>query len=624
MSLFEQKETIEKMADSSSSPVQLKTESYSDDLTSVTVRKERPDQKAGISLVERQGTVFVTRISERGLFHESGIDAGDIVLSINGKRIRKGEGPDELLKAIKKAKDRVTVVVKKANQQAVRGSRSLSPRTQRRLKSQMTRKSHKRDSKKFNPDGSLNLSFSGSAKWESDEEEELMEQVTVEVKKMFDKQPVGLDFHEEDNMIFVSEIDADSPFQDSDLQLDDRIVTINGMSFVRYADAKYAKKILSKAASKITLVVERNSDDGDGGPTRKVAAKKKKKKPKAGDKLWKSVSALSKDDSLGDIKAHLKKISVEEKKSATSSEESSFHESDSSLDIMEVEQNSDPEEEESKPKVRKSKSLHEESPRKLQPAGPAKFSPRSARRSSGLKRVDSLNKSFGAYSSKEKMTDAFNRSLGALSPSGQDRVKKGVRRLSFTSSPPPRARSVERKKTRKSTGSVPDSPVSPSKVSPSSRKIKVSPGEDDVGHDYKRVTVRMESPSDRVKILMRGEKYFIEALPKYESRVAVGDRVLAINGVKDIVSTSDLIQQRQKSVTLTVLFDAAKELTCPCCEEPISCDGKHLHKRDRDDDSAEETVFAALEDDTSERTTRTGNLHKDRKPMRATESIPEG
>lgn len=108
--------------------------SSTDDLVSVTVRKTSPSQKAGVGLVERSKSVFITKITENGLFHESGIDVGDVVLSINGKRLKKGDGARDTIRQITNSKCVVTMVVKKANQRARRGVRSLSPNSQRKRK----------------------------------------------------------------------------------------------------------------------------------------------------------------------------------------------------------------------------------------------------------------------------------------------------------------------------------------------------------------------------------------------------------------------------------------------------------------------------------------------------------
>ena len=92
------------------------------ELVSVTVRKERPDQKAGISLKEtpdhqKEGVVvvYVTKVDPKGLFGETAINVGDKILSINGKKLKDGQGAKHIIKIINKAKATVTLVVKKGS-----------------------------------------------------------------------------------------------------------------------------------------------------------------------------------------------------------------------------------------------------------------------------------------------------------------------------------------------------------------------------------------------------------------------------------------------------------------------------------------------------------------------------
>jgi hypothetical protein len=207
-----------------------KTTTASDDLTSVTVRKESLNEKSGISLVERQGVVYVTKIAENGLFHNTEIDVGDVVLSINGKRLKKEEGSGDFIKAITQAKATVTVVVKKSNKKPGRGARSLSPRTRRkkkrgeRLLTGMAR---------LNPDGSFNYTQSPRiSAIKSDDDEEVFEQYYITGTKIFANQDVGLAFQEQDNMLFVLTIGLDSIFRDTELEVGDRVCMINEMNFM--------------------------------------------------------------------------------------------------------------------------------------------------------------------------------------------------------------------------------------------------------------------------------------------------------------------------------------------------------------------------------------------------------
>lgn len=114
--------------------------SQTEDLVTVTVKKISPTQKSGLALVERKKYVYVTNVVEQGLFHGTEISVGDKILSINGKRIKEGEGAKSILKQIAKAKSTVTMVVKKNNnnRKLRRGVLSLSPLTQRKTRHNAT------------------------------------------------------------------------------------------------------------------------------------------------------------------------------------------------------------------------------------------------------------------------------------------------------------------------------------------------------------------------------------------------------------------------------------------------------------------------------------------------------
>ena len=225
-----------------------------DDLVSVTVRKNEPNQKAGISLVERLGSVYVTKVTENGLFHNTEVEIGDLVLSINGKRLGKGEGAREIIKHIGSAKAKVTMVVKKSSRKAHRGVRSLSPRTRRRKS-----KSGKvyKEAIHRNADGSMKLDLNPNVETFKKRDEMTKEQIPVDAKKLVPSQDVGVMFKLIDNKLFVTGIALDSIFFDTDLELGDRVVSVNDMNFVNYADAGYAKKLLQKSKCDITLVVEK-------------------------------------------------------------------------------------------------------------------------------------------------------------------------------------------------------------------------------------------------------------------------------------------------------------------------------------------------------------------------------
>ncbi|KAL3930256.1 MAG: hypothetical protein SGARI_004536, partial [Bacillariaceae sp.] len=232
------------------SPGVHKSTQSAEDLVSVTVRKEDPSQKAGISLVERQNATYITKVDEHGLFHDTEVAEGDKVLSINGKRLKKGEGSKHVLKTISKAKATVTLVVKKAGINPSRGSRGgkIKKRPNKVFKKDWHR----------NEDLSLDPNHDPRVLRRDDDD---MDQKPIKATKIYKDQPVGVSIVEYNNMIFVSNISLESPFRDSDLQLGDRVVGVNGMNFLNYPDAKLAKTMAEKSPKEIEFVIERGHKD---------------------------------------------------------------------------------------------------------------------------------------------------------------------------------------------------------------------------------------------------------------------------------------------------------------------------------------------------------------------------
>lgn len=223
-----------------------RTVESAEDLVSVTVRKESPCQKAGISLVERQNAVYVTKIADHGLFYETEVSVGDKVLSINGKRLKPGEGARHIIRHISNAKATVTMVVKKAGITPSRGSRGgkIKRKPQRIFKNDLHR----------NKDGSLNAELDPrNLPTDNDDKD----QIPIKGYKLFESQPVGVSLVDHDNMIFVTAISSDSIFRDTALQVGDRVVAVNGMSFMAYADAGLALKNGEKSPKEVVLTVEK-------------------------------------------------------------------------------------------------------------------------------------------------------------------------------------------------------------------------------------------------------------------------------------------------------------------------------------------------------------------------------
>jgi C-terminal processing protease CtpA/Prc len=80
---------------------------------------------------------------------------------------------------------------------------------------------------------------------------------------------VGLKLKVVNKQLEVVEIREDSIFKGTDLKVGDKILSINDMSFRRYADAEYAFTLMDKASLLVTLVVERviSKDNDDTAST---------------------------------------------------------------------------------------------------------------------------------------------------------------------------------------------------------------------------------------------------------------------------------------------------------------------------------------------------------------------
>jgi C-terminal processing protease CtpA/Prc len=244
-----------------------------DNMISVTVRKDDPSEKAGIrlSLLEN-GRVVVTAVAKNGLFADSEVEVGDIVLSINGKRLRKGEGAEALVNVVEKAEDKVTAVVKKANMKD-RKERKKIDRGKTEDNNKETKKSYEGIAV-HNPDGSLKL---GAVKTEDANGPD--SQIAIAASKVSKDQDIGLKFQVQDKMLFVVDIDEDSIFHDSALAIGDRVVSINDMNFRSFADANYAMVILKKAEVTVTIVVEKGHENFKPDPTVAVKEASKDKNP---------------------------------------------------------------------------------------------------------------------------------------------------------------------------------------------------------------------------------------------------------------------------------------------------------------------------------------------------------
>jgi C-terminal processing protease CtpA/Prc len=243
-----------------------------DEFLSVTVRKNDLNEKAGIKLhLEENGRVHIQAIAKNGIFNESEVEVGDIVLSINGKRLQIGEGPEILMNVINVAKNTVTVVVKKPHI-APRKSIEIIESGSEHDNNQRSSKSYKGNKAKHNVDGSLDYKCTTEGKKDPNAP---LDQMTISAVKEFRERDVGLVFSVKDKMMFITEITVDSIFKGTMLEVGDRVVSVNDMNFRSYADAVYADRILRKADSVITILVEKDHNSIKKKKSKKDGAKKR-------------------------------------------------------------------------------------------------------------------------------------------------------------------------------------------------------------------------------------------------------------------------------------------------------------------------------------------------------------
>ncbi|CAJ1934624.1 unnamed protein product [Cylindrotheca closterium] len=220
-------------------------------MISVTLTKKSPDQKFGVDLKQdKDGTVFVKKISKSGLFHGSELEVEDKILSINGKRITKRQTLVEYMEETvdNETIEKITIVAKKPSA----WGKSPTPDGEKKV--------FKKEIK-LNPDGTP-IPYE-LADGMGDEEEK--EQIMIKATKGKDGQDVGVAFTKVGDKLFVCGISADSIFHPSkntgggpQLEFGDRVASVNDTNFMNYADAAFATKLLGKKSAKeCVLYVEK-------------------------------------------------------------------------------------------------------------------------------------------------------------------------------------------------------------------------------------------------------------------------------------------------------------------------------------------------------------------------------
>eukprot|EP00980_Cylindrotheca_fusiformis_P021441 scaffold8301_cov184-Cylindrotheca_fusiformis.AAC.9 len=234
-------------------PKRTKSVGAADDLVCVSVKKTDPNQKIGIKLAQRPGGLYITGILDDGLFDGSEIEIGDRVLSLNGQRLKPGESISDFMSNMSTFKEKVTIVVKKVNVKTSRNARSMSPGRRRKklVKKQGARKA----------DGSfdyeINPTLEAYEKATSDDRDDEIVQHRIRAQKLYPKQNAGVLFKKIGEMLFVNGIALDSIYRDTVLAVGDRVVSVNDVNFMSYADAAYATTLLKRGNKEVSLVVEK-------------------------------------------------------------------------------------------------------------------------------------------------------------------------------------------------------------------------------------------------------------------------------------------------------------------------------------------------------------------------------
>jgi C-terminal processing protease CtpA/Prc len=236
------------------------------EFVSISVRKEDPKEKAGIRLEQdATGRLTVRNIARNGLFGDTNLEIGDVVLSINRVRLSDGEPPEALVEVANRATRNITVVVKKPNAPQTEPNEKMAKRIQKKMEIAQELVQDNNCTKadtyynglaKRNEDGTLNCT-----KDAQDQRRGTKMTVTISALKEDRDDLVGITFVVQNKKLWVAYMDPEHCiFADTDLQVGDCILSINDMSFREYVDAEYAETICGKARSQVTFVVVKNDD----------------------------------------------------------------------------------------------------------------------------------------------------------------------------------------------------------------------------------------------------------------------------------------------------------------------------------------------------------------------------
>jgi hypothetical protein len=528
-------------------------------------------------LEDRENAVFITRIDEDGIFHASEIGEGDKVLSINGNRLKKGEGAKHVLKTINKAKLTVTMVVKKsadATQHRQQERLDESPRVQQSELGAYDAVTPRKNGIPSTPRNSSNSygkmpKTPKTPRTPSQKEKELDADVLITPRIPFTNSALALQPLGEDSGPLSSSSEGEG---DSDPELE-----------------KSVAKVLSKTSNEEKNHSLTATNNASWSHPNSVGSKSRKgKRPSAGASL----------PSLG-VPLPVKKSPQSAKPAPKRAVKTSKPADDDASDESSLEA----EMEEALATLKKETDLHNSwsHPNHMKSVVDSKKGKRSSSASSRSKRKSLPDKPKKVPKSKAEPRPVSddNSSPEQNFEDGNAQLLAYIHKTVLSAKPKPvtkKSKAKPKAKMTKTAGDISDESSIEEGQPHQERKIKemnqmsvksslLMTSPDEYEGDFMQIKVRKNSEEDTgIKLKKIKGALTISKLPDHEKRINTGARILGVNGTMNIATVAkadDLMKQTKGYVTLTVDFSSPieNERNCPCCRKPIFANGEHCENQ---------------------------------------------
>jgi len=267
-------------------------------LHSVTVRKRSKNEKIGIYVhfypFDYGDRLVVSDISPTGKFANSGIEVGDIVVSINGENMLEDPKTQKAVDIVTTATDSVTIVVQKdlesddtqsATQTSISTlSKDVSSIAHKKLHSltlddcaqksnrkkgeEKSTKNKVRKREEMTGDGSMLISkdtkIKGPVSITMNESWKLSGAIVVSIEKLYASENPGIHMGIKEStsghVLYISEMSPSSLFARTPLRTGDIILSINNVSLYDNADLVDAYSALGRPGNRITLVARKGGE----------------------------------------------------------------------------------------------------------------------------------------------------------------------------------------------------------------------------------------------------------------------------------------------------------------------------------------------------------------------------